>query len=172
MLKARARMERAVYRERGALIATDYLVNSGGVIFAAQERILKTPPELRIPAEMLGDTARVQGWLDEHRAAFEGLAEQRRAAGEAARDTVIRRNMRELVDALTAGERVLPSRAAERISIRRMASRETDRTAADVLEPVPLVASSSTVEEAAQLLVDCGCPILAVVDADRTLAGG
>nr|MBP7691296.1 Glu/Leu/Phe/Val dehydrogenase [Anaerolineales bacterium] len=33
---ARARMERAVYRQRGVLIATDYLVNSGGVIFAAQ----------------------------------------------------------------------------------------------------------------------------------------
>ena len=169
--KARARMERAVYRERGALIATDYLVNSGGVIFAAQERILKTPPELRIPAEMLGDAVRVQGWLDGHRAAFEGLADQRRAAGEVARDTVIRRNMRELVDALTADDDVLPCQAAERISIRRMASRETDRTAADVLEPVPLVAASSTIEEAAQLLVDCGCPILAVVDADRALAG-
>jgi len=34
----RARMERAVYRQRGVLIATDYLINSGGVIFAAQER--------------------------------------------------------------------------------------------------------------------------------------
>jgi CBS domain-containing protein len=52
-----------------------------------------------------------------------------------------------------------------------MASREGDRTAADVLEPVPLMAASSTIEEAAQLLIDCGCPILAVVDADRTLAG-
>lgn len=36
---ARARMERAAYRERGVLIATDYLVNSGGVIFAAQESV-------------------------------------------------------------------------------------------------------------------------------------
>jgi glutamate dehydrogenase (NAD(P)+) len=35
---ARSRMERAVYRQRGVLIATDYLVNSGGVIFAAQEQ--------------------------------------------------------------------------------------------------------------------------------------
>jgi glutamate dehydrogenase (NAD(P)+) len=29
---ARARLERVVYRQQGVLIATDYLVNSGGVI--------------------------------------------------------------------------------------------------------------------------------------------
>ena len=34
---ARMRMERAVYWQRGTVIASDFLVNSGGVIFAAQE---------------------------------------------------------------------------------------------------------------------------------------
>ena len=45
---ARSRMEREVYRQRGILIVTDYLVNSGGVIFAAQEHLIKTPERLRI----------------------------------------------------------------------------------------------------------------------------
>jgi len=169
--RSRARMERAVYRERGILIATDYLVNSGGVIFAAQERILKTPPDLRIPEAMLGDRQRVQAWLDEHRRAFEELAERRRLAGEAARDAVIHRNMHELVEALAADDDLLPCQAAERISVRRMASRESDRTAADVLEPMPLIAASSTIEAAARHLVECGCPILAVVDDRQSLVG-
>ena len=51
---ARARIERAVYRQQGVLIAADYLVNSGGVIFAAQERLIKTPEELRIPQTCSG----------------------------------------------------------------------------------------------------------------------
>lgn len=169
--RTRARLERAVYRERGTLIATDYLVNSGGVIFAAQERSLKTPANLRIPEEMLGDRARVQAWLDGHARELESLAERRRAAGEAARDAVIRQNMHELVEALAADDDLLPCQAAERISVRRMASRESDRTAADLLEPMPLVPATSTIEAAARLLVDCGCPILAVVDDHQTLAG-
>jgi hypothetical protein len=39
----RRRMERHVFRDRGILIATDYLVNAGGVIYAAYERIIPTP---------------------------------------------------------------------------------------------------------------------------------
>src|SRR5438093_6526519 len=60
---ARARMERAVYRQRGVLIATEYLVNSGGVIFAAQEQLITTPAHLRVPAPMLGDRAAVHHCL-------------------------------------------------------------------------------------------------------------
>ena len=37
---ARTRMEQVVYRQKGVMIANDYLVNSGGVIFAAQEHII------------------------------------------------------------------------------------------------------------------------------------
>ena len=55
---ARSRMERDVYRQKGILIVTDYLVNSGGVIFAAQEQLIKTPDHLRIPENLLGDLDR------------------------------------------------------------------------------------------------------------------
>jgi glutamate dehydrogenase (NAD(P)+) len=68
---ARSRMEREVYRQRGILIVTDYLVNSGGVIFAAQEHLIKTPNHLRIPEELLGDTHGVEGWLKDHSSDFE-----------------------------------------------------------------------------------------------------
>ena len=40
---ARSRLERAIYRQQGIMIAVDYLVNSGGVIFAAQEHLIRTP---------------------------------------------------------------------------------------------------------------------------------
>lgn len=168
---ARARMERAVYRARGVLIATDYLVNSGGVIFAAQEHLIKTPAHLRIPAELLGDRAAVDGWLDSNAAELGTLAEARRSAAEVYRDEVIRRNMRELVDLLAADADLLPCEAAERISVRRIAARESDRTAADLMVPIPTVEAECTVQRAAALLVDAGCPILAVLGPQGDLAG-
>ncbi len=168
---ARARMERAVYRERGTLIATDYLVNSGGVIFAAQERLLKTPDALRIPQEMLGNREVVKGWLADHAADLQALAEQRRQAGQAYREEVIRRNMRELVDLLVHDADLLPCEAAERISVRRIASRESDRTAAEIMEPIPTLTANGTIRDAAALLVEAGCPILAVVSFDGGLVG-
>jgi glutamate dehydrogenase (NAD(P)+) len=168
---ARARMERAVYWQAGVLIATDYLVNSGGVIYAAQERMIKTPDSLRIPEAMLGDRAAVEGWLADHRADFETLAEQRRVAGEAKRDEVIRRNMQELVDRLVADPDLLPCEAAESISISRIASSESYRTVADVMEPIPAIGEDRTVRDAAQLLVEENSEILAVVSATGELSG-
>src|SRR6266571_5436967 len=105
---ARARLERAVYRQRGVLIATDYLVNSGGVIFAAQEQLIPTPKHLRVPDTMRGDRAAIDRWLAQHAEAFATLAEQRRQAAEIYRDTVIRHNMRELIDLLVADADLLP----------------------------------------------------------------
>jgi glutamate dehydrogenase (NAD(P)+) len=168
---ARARMERAVYRERGVLIATDYLVNSGGVIFAAQERSIKTPAELRIPETMLGVRAAVDRWLGDHASELAALAERRRAAAEASRDEVIRRNMRELVDLLISDADMLPGEAAERISIRRIASRESGRTALDIMEAIPTIPGGCSVREAARVLVDARSPILAVVTPQGDLAG-
>jgi glutamate dehydrogenase/leucine dehydrogenase/predicted transcriptional regulator len=168
---ARARMERAVYRQRGVLIATDYLVNSGGVIFAAQERLIETPADLEIPEAILGDRAAVEGWLRDHASEFARLAEQRRAAAEAYRDGVIRRNMRELVDLLVSDADMLPGEAAERISIRRIASRESGRTALDIMEPIPTILGGCSVRQAATVLVDARSPILAVVTATGDLAG-
>ena len=60
---ARMRMERAVYWQRGTVIATDFLVNSGGVIFAAQEHLIRTPAHLRLPDDILGDDDEVDRWL-------------------------------------------------------------------------------------------------------------
>ena len=168
---ARSRMERAVYRQRGVMIATDYLVNSGGVIFAAQEKLIKTPDHLRFPAEILGDQKAVEGWLTEHAAELGALAEKRRVAAEAHRDEVIRRNICELIDLLVSDADMLPSEAAERVSVRRIATRESDRTAADIMESIPTIGMASTVKEAAAILVEAGCPILAVVSAEGRLAG-
>jgi glutamate dehydrogenase (NAD(P)+) len=168
---ARARMERSVYWQRGVLIATDYLVNSGGVIFAAQERLITTPAHLRIPNEMLGNSQAVDGWLADHASELSDLAEQRRLAGEANREEVIRRNMRELVDLLVSDSDMLPHQAAERISIGRIALHESDRTASDIMDAIPTISGDCTVQEAAIRLVDAGCPILTVVDSEGGLAG-
>ncbi len=169
--QARARMERAVYRQAGVLIATDYLVNSGGVIFAAQERLIKTPDHLRIPQSMLGDRGAVEAWLANHAPELADLAEQRRTAAETYRDRVIRRNMRELIDLLVSGPDMLPCEAAERIAIGRIASSESERTVAEIMIPIPTISSQSSVQEAASLLVGSGSPILAVVDTQQQLAG-
>ena len=169
--QARARMERAVYRQRGTLIATDYLVNSGGVIFAAQEHIIRTPAELRLPEEILGDRAAVSHWLQAHGVALQALAEQRRQAGEAYRENVIRRNMRELVDLLIEDADRLPWEAAERISVRRIAAGESERTAADIMGEISLAEASTPLQQAAAALVECGCPLMAVVDESHKLTG-
>jgi glutamate dehydrogenase (NAD(P)+) len=168
---SRARMERAVYRQRGVLIATDYLVNSGGVIFAAQEQLIRTPDHLRIPETMFGDRKAVDQWLSDHAEELGELAEQRRQAAEAAREEIIRRNMRELVDTLLLDADMLPCEAAERISIRRIASSERDRKAAEIMLPMPTIPAGSTVQQAASLLVDTGSPILAVLGESEELAG-
>lgn len=168
---ARARMERAVFRQRGTLIATDYLVNSGGVIFAAQEHLIRTPDHLRIPAEMLGKPQAVEYWLDEHAVELEALAEKRFKAAEIHRDEVIRRNIRELVDLLTADADLLPCEAAESISVRRITASESDRTAADIMEPLPTISIDSNVQEAAASLVKAGTQILAVVSTEGELVG-
>jgi glutamate dehydrogenase (NAD(P)+) len=168
---ARARMERVVYRQKGVLIATDFLVNSGGVIFAAQERLIKTPVELRIPKDLLGNPKAVDRWLAEHADELSELAEKRRQAAEVYRDEVIRRNMHELIDLLVSEADMLPCEAAERVSIRRIASSERDRTAADMMVSIPTIAVSCSVQEAAAMLVEAGSPILAVVAESGELVG-
>jgi glutamate dehydrogenase (NAD(P)+) len=167
----RARMERAVYRERGVMIATDYLVNSGGVIFAAQEHLIKTPDHLRIPDALLGDREAVNRWLAEHTLDLGVLAKQRLAAAERFREDVIRRNMRELVDLLVSDADMLPAEAAERISVRRIAAHESDRTAAELMEPMPTIWVDCTVQEAAARLIESSRSILAVLDENGELTG-
>jgi glutamate dehydrogenase/leucine dehydrogenase/CBS domain-containing protein len=168
---ARSRMEREVYRSKGILIVTDYLVNSGGVIFASQEHLIRTPDHLRLPETILGDFEGVNTWLDQHAQDFEQLAEKRLKAAEKARDEVIKRNMHELIDLLISDPDLLPCEAAENISISRITSKEKDRRAADIMESIITIQSTSTLQEAARLFVETGCPILAVINSRNDLVG-
>lgn len=167
----RSRMERAVYRHKGVIIATDYLVNSGGVIFAAQERMIPTPPELQIPQERIGDRAAVDAWLDDHRAEFEELAEQRRKAGISRRDEIIKRNMKELVDHLIEDVNLLPCEVAEKISISRITSSESYRKVAELMEEIPTISIDQTGSDAAKIMIEANIDILAVTSKDGSLAG-
>jgi glutamate dehydrogenase (NAD(P)+) len=160
---ARCRMERSVYWQKGVLIATDFLVNSGGVIYAAQEHLIKPADHLLIPDEMLGDREAVDGWLVDHRQDFQALAERRRLAGRAKLVEVIQRNMRELIDMLTEDPDMLPCEAAEQIAIDRITASESDRTVADVMIAIPTIQDSQTVREAAELLISRKGDLLAVV---------
>ncbi len=168
---ARARMERSVYWQSGTLIATDYLVNSGGVIYAAQEHLIKTPESLRLPDGMLGDKEQVESWLQERQSEFRALAEKRRRAGEQARDEVIRRNMDELLDLLAGDPDLLPCEAAEHISVRRIASSERFRQVADIMEPLPTSREDRAVCDAARLLVEQNSEMLAVISPNDELVG-
>ncbi|RME81070.1 MAG: CBS domain-containing protein [Caldilineae bacterium] len=160
---ARMRMERAVYWQSGTLIASDFLVNSGGVIFAAQEHLIPTPPSLQIPREMLGQPEAVETWLRDHRGELADLAARRLNAGIRQREEVIRRNMKELVDLLVADPDMLPIEAAEQISIRRIASSERFRSIAEIMEPLQIISPERNIREAAQLLISDPTEMLAVV---------
>jgi glutamate dehydrogenase (NAD(P)+) len=168
---ARTRMERAVYRRKGVIIANDYLVNSGGVIFAAQEHIIPTPEHLQIPEAVLGNPNAVENWLAENKAEFEKLSEKRLEAGNNHRDRAIRRNMTELVDLLAADADLLPGRAAERISLQRLAARESERTAKDIMEPIPVINCNVGLQDAAARFVETQSSIIAVLSDDDKLAG-
>jgi glutamate dehydrogenase (NAD(P)+) len=168
---ARIRMEQIVYRQKGIMIATDYLVNSGGVIFAAQEQIIKTPDHLRIPEKIAGQREAVENWLKDHSREFAELSEQRLEKGEAYREKVIRNNMIELVDLLAADPDLLPCAAAERISVQRLTAKERARTASDIMIPMKTIHIRRSVQEAAAQITDGINNIVAVVSQEGKLAG-
>lgn len=168
---ARRRMERAVYRDKGILIATDYLVNSGGVIYAAHERIIPTPTHLDIPAEVLGNREGVNEWLDQNSNEFSELSEARRKAAVEKLETVIRRNMEELVDGLCKDPDSLPCEIAEKISVQRIALMEKSKTAKDIMETAPTIGVDKSVTDAAKLLVDASVPVVNVVSEKGKLIG-
>ena len=141
-------MERHVFRDKGILIATDYLVNSGGVIYAAHERIVPTPDHLLVPADRLGRPEAVEEWLEKNQDEFSELAETRRKAGIKKLETVIRRNMEELIDGLCRDADSLPCEIAEKISVQRIAAMEKSRTARDIMEPAPTISVDKSVTEA------------------------
>ncbi len=167
----RRRMERHVYRDRGTLIATDYLVNSGGVIYAAHERIIPTPDHLLIPKALLGHSQKIEAWLEKNQEEFAVLAETRRKAAVEKLETVIRRNMEELIDGLCKDADSLPCEIAERISVQRIACREKSRTARDVMEDAPTIEVDKRITDAANLLVNAHVPLVNVVSEKGKLIG-
>jgi glutamate dehydrogenase/leucine dehydrogenase/CBS domain-containing protein len=164
---ARTRMEQIVYRERGVMIANDYLVNSGGVIFAAQEHIIKTPDHLQLPESILGNKVAVIKWLEDHAEEFAQLSQKRLKAGEEYRKNVIRHNMIELVDILTKSPDILPSQAAEQISLQRLKAKESELTAKDIMVPIPIIEINSTIQDAAKSMIDNNSGIIAVISNDK-----
>ena len=168
---ARTRMEQVVYRQKGVMIANDYLVNSGGVIFAAQEHIIPTPAQLQIPAEILGNRTEVETWLLENQAELAKLSEKRLEAGIEYRDKTIRHNMTELVDLLASNPDLLPGQAAESISLHRLTAKESERTARDIMDPMPTIGIQANLQEAAALIVKTQSSIIAVLSMDGKLAG-
>ena len=160
---ARTRMEQIVYRDKGVMIANDYLVNSGGVIYAAQEFLIKTPDYLQIPEHLLGDREAVDKWLLDHASEFADLSKKRLKAGEEYREKVIPRNMIELIDLLTNSIDMLPCFAAERISIQRLTTKESERTAKDFMVSIPTIDANSSIQEAASLMIEKDSDIIAVL---------
>jgi len=120
----RLKMERLVYRDKGVIIIPDYLVNSGGVIFAVQERYIPTPEHLQIPQSYLGDKEKVEEWLDKNTNEFKELSKKRAEAGMKMRDEKISRNIIKFVNLLSQDANMLPSEAAEKIILSRIASNE------------------------------------------------
>lgn len=168
---ARRRMERLVYRDKGVLIATDYLVNSGGVIYAAHERIIPTPEKLLIPRERFGDPDEIERWLETHADDFTALAEKRRKAAVGQLEMVIRRNMEELIEGLVKDADALPCEVAEKISVQRIASKEKSRKVKDIMADAPTISLGGTITEAAKLLVGSNVPIVNVVSEKGKLIG-
>jgi glutamate dehydrogenase (NAD(P)+) len=146
-------------------------VNSGGVIYAAQEHLIKTPSKLRIPDELLGKRAEVEEWLKKHSNGLSKLADERKAAAEVYCEEVIQRNMREVVDLLVSDSDMLPCEAAETISIRRITASETHRTAKDVMAPIPTVTTNTDLRDAAKQMITSGSHLLAVVSEGSEIVG-
>ena len=166
---ARTRMEQLVYGEKGVMIANDYLVNSGGVIFAAQEHVIKTPDNLQIPEKLLGNREAVEKWLKDHEDDFVKLSKQRLEAGEEYRENVIRHNMIELVDLLAANPDMLPCTAAQRVSIQRLSAKESQRTAKDIMVLIPTIDVHSSIQDAAKLMIDKNSGIVAVLSEGKLI---
>ena len=166
---ARIRMEQIVYKEKGVMIANDYLVNSGGVIFAAQEKIISTPEHLQIPEKLLGNRDAVLSWLEEHKDEFAELSKRRLDAGEEYRKKVIHHNMIELVDMLAANPDLLPCIAAEKISLQRLVAKEQELTAKDIMESLPTIDVNSRAQDAAALIISENSGIIAVLEEKKLI---
>jgi homoserine O-acetyltransferase len=79
--------------------------------------------------------------------------------------------MIELVDLLSSDLDLLPSKAAERISLQRLTAKESARTAKDIMIAMKTIPITGSVQEAAALITDGFNNIIAVVSPQGKLAG-
>jgi glutamate dehydrogenase (NAD(P)+) len=175
----RRSIERILYRERGTFIATDYLTNSGGVIFAAHEKLVPTPRALQFPDRIRGDENACERWLADHADAFARLAAERRALAQRKRDQVIERNMAQLVQGLVSDRTALSCDVAEHIAKSRIETQRTiDRLMTDEYvtvsstEDIQTVASKMKAmsSEAALVVSPRGALVGIITDWDIVLA--
>ena len=71
--------------------------------------------------------------------------------------------MIELVDLLSSNPDILPCVAAEKISLQRLTAKESERTAKDIMVPIPTIDINSSVQEAAALMIEKNSGIVAVL---------
>jgi glutamate dehydrogenase (NAD(P)+) len=164
--KARETLEEILYRQEGVFIATDYLVNAGGVIFAAYEKLEQTDRYLP-PQELLGNREAVERFLHQHAKEIADIAEARKNRARDKLATVIRQNVRELIEELTKNPALLPCQAAELISRRRLR-----KLVRDVMSPkIKTIRSDLSVRLAAQEVTAADFDLVAVVSEDQALIG-
>jgi CBS domain-containing protein len=120
---------------------------------------------------MLGKRKAADNWLAENAIEFSEISARRLEAGMVFREKSIRRNMTELVDLLASDLEMLPCQASERISLNRLTIKEKERTARDIMEPIPAIGVQASLAEAAALIVETQSNIVAVLSQEYKLAG-
>ncbi|MHA2182669.1 MAG: CBS domain-containing protein, partial [Promethearchaeota archaeon] len=115
----------------------------------------------------LGDSKAVEKWLRDHSKEFSDLSKQRLKAGEVYREDVIHHNMIELVDLLSSNPDMLPSTAAERISLQRLTMKESERTANDIMISIPTIDVNKSLQESAALMIEKNSGIIAVLSENK-----
>lgn len=167
--REKRQLEQILYR-RGTFLATDFLVNVGGVIFASYEKTVKTPKELQIPDYILGNREKVEEWLKKNKKEFKKLAKERRRKAEKKREESISKNIDMLVDILIDNDDVIPSQAAERIAIDRITNKKY--VVGNIMSTdIPFVYTGTSVKIASKKLIDSEIGICIVVSKENGILG-
>jgi glutamate dehydrogenase (NAD(P)+) len=165
----REKLERILYR-KGTFIATDFLVNTGGVIFAAYEKLTPTPENLLPGEDVLGSKDKIEKWLKAHRDEFEKLSVARRKAAEKKRERAISENMNLLIEQLVKHYELLPCQAAEQIAIERIINKTTSVRNV-MIENVPRAGMEITLKNISKILIKENIGLLPIVSNEGKLLG-
>lgn len=164
--RAREALEEVLYKQQGVFIAPDYLVNAGGVIFAAHEK-MEQGERCLPPPELLGNREAIEHFLHQHAEEIASISEVRKQRAREKLALVIRQNIGELIEELRKHPDLLPCQAAELISRRRLR-----KLVRDVMSPkIKTIHSDLPARLAAQEVTAADFDLVAVVAADNTLIG-